>query len=158
IVHIGDTLLLGPDSLGHFQATTVKSIQRKRVNVPLASAGQSASFALKKIRRNAIRKACREFEAEILVLYHSTTIGQKYQAMLHCGGIRQTARIMNMDKTVLRTGDRALVQFQFIKNPEYLKIGARLVCDRDAKILHVFYDPPVCSPRFFAKDVQKELE
>ncbi|RUS34256.1 translation elongation factor EF1A/initiation factor IF2gamma [Jimgerdemannia flammicorona] len=70
--------------------------------------------------------SCREFEAEILVLYHSTTIGQKYQAMLHCGGIRQTARIMNMDKTVLRTGDRALV-FQFIKNPEYLKVGARLI-------------------------------
>lgn len=27
----------------------------------------------------------------------------------------------------LRTGDKALVQFRFIKNPEYLKTGMKLV-------------------------------
>jgi GTPase len=56
IVHVGDSLLLGPDSTGQFAPTQIKSIQRKRVNVPTASAGQSASFAVKKIKRNAIRK------------------------------------------------------------------------------------------------------
>jgi selenocysteine-specific translation elongation factor len=35
---------------------TIRNIQRKRVNVPFVSAGQSASFALKKVRRNEIRK------------------------------------------------------------------------------------------------------
>ncbi|KAJ3231722.1 hypothetical protein HDU81_003566 [Chytriomyces hyalinus] len=139
IVHVGDSLLIGPDSSGHFTPTIVKSIQRKRVNVPVASAGQSASFALKKIKRSSIRKgmvmvskaadakAYYEFEAEILVLYHSTTISTRYQAMLHCGGVRQTAKIVGMDKGVLRTGDRALVQFRFMRNPEYLKIGTRLL-------------------------------
>ncbi|KAG0259567.1 hypothetical protein BG011_002552 [Mortierella polycephala] len=142
IVHAGDQLYLGPDGNGAFQMVTVKSIQRKRLNVPLACAGQSASFGLKKIRRSTIRKGmvmldkettppprgCREFEAEILVLYHSTTIGHKYQAMLHCGTVRQTARVLAMDKPdqILRTGDRATVRFQFLQ-PAYLKVGARLI-------------------------------
>ncbi|KAF9584543.1 hypothetical protein BGW38_006068 [Lunasporangiospora selenospora] len=144
IVHAGDQLYLGPDGNGAFQMVSVKSIQRKRLNVPLACAGQSASFGLKKIRRSTIRKGmvmldkettppprgCREFEAEILVLYHSTTIGHKYQAMLHCGAVRQTARVLAMDKPdqILRTGDRATVRFQFL-HPAYLKIGARLDFD-----------------------------
>ncbi|KAI9203923.1 P-loop containing nucleoside triphosphate hydrolase protein [Polychytrium aggregatum] len=139
IVHVGDTLLLGPDSSGAFTPTIIKSIHRKRVNVPCASAGQSATFALKKIKRSSIRKgmvlvsksleprAVYEFEAEILVLYHSSTIGAKYQAMLHCGCVRQTARIIGINKTVLRTGDRSLVRFRFMQHPEYIKVGSRLL-------------------------------
>ncbi|KAI9287734.1 P-loop containing nucleoside triphosphate hydrolase protein [Umbelopsis sp. AD052] len=142
VAHIGDNLLLGPDSLGHFIPTAIKGIQRKRVNVPAASAGQGVTLALKRIRRSQLRKgmvmlshekdapmpkACRQFEAEVLVLYHSTTIGQKYQAMVHCGSVRQTARIVNLDQIVLRTGDRATVTFEFIKCPEWLKVGARII-------------------------------
>lgn len=42
--------------------------------------------------------ACREFEAEVLILFHSsTTITCKYQAMLHCGVIRQTVQIVHID-------------------------------------------------------------
>ncbi|KAJ3320174.1 Short integuments 2, mitochondrial [Boothiomyces sp. JEL0866] len=140
IVHVGDTLLLGPDTLGNFVPSMVKSIHRKRVNVPCASAGQGASFALKKIKRAGIRKgmvmlskslepqAVMEFEAEILVLYHSTTIKERYQAMLHCGGVRQTARIVNMtDKQILRTGDRSIVRFRFLQHPEYIKVGTKVL-------------------------------
>ncbi|KAI8912536.1 P-loop containing nucleoside triphosphate hydrolase protein [Gorgonomyces haynaldii] len=139
IVHAGDTLLLGPDSLGQFVPTVVKSIQRKRVNTTAAYAGQSASFALKKVKRSCITKgmvmvsksmepkAVMEFEAEVLILYHSTTIGSRYQAMVHCGGVRQTARIVDLDKAVLRTGDRSIVRFRFMQKPEYLKVGARLL-------------------------------
>ena len=53
--------------------------------------GQTCSFALKKIKRSAIRKgmvmvapelnpkATWEFEGEILVLHHPTTIGVRYE-------------------------------------------------------------------------------
>lgn len=124
IVHIGDKVLLGPDHAGQFVTTTIKGIHRKRVNIPVARAGQSVTFALKNIRRTTIRKgqvlltyekdkptppSSRRFEAEVLVLYHSTTIKSKYQAMVHCGAVRQTASIITTDKTVLRTGDRAKV-------------------------------------------------
>lgn len=55
-IHVGDPIIIGPDSLGHFSTTKVRSIERKRISVPAASAGQSASFALHKIRRKDVRK------------------------------------------------------------------------------------------------------
>jgi GTPase len=56
VVHAGDTVLVGPDSLGHFNTTSIRTIHRKRIAVPAAAAGQSASFALKKVRRKDVRK------------------------------------------------------------------------------------------------------
>lgn len=56
VVHAGDTVLIGPDSLGQFTTTVIRSIERKRIPVPACSAGQSASFALKRVRRKDVRK------------------------------------------------------------------------------------------------------
>ncbi|XP_026469311.1 GTP-binding protein 1 [Ctenocephalides felis] len=139
VIRLNDVLLLGPDPIGHFQPIAVKSIHRKRMAVKEVRGGQTASFALKKIKRNQIRKgmvmvspklqpqACWEFEGEILVLHHPTTISSRYQAMVHCGSIRQTASILTMSQDCLRTGDKALVRFKFIKHPEYIKPGQRMV-------------------------------
>jgi len=41
--------------------------------------------------------------------------------------VRQTATIVSMSKDHLRTGDKAVVRFRFIKNPEYLRPDIRLV-------------------------------
>ena len=46
---------------------------------------------------------------------------------VHCGSLRQTAQIQSMSQECLRTGDKALVNFRFIKHPEYIKPGLRLV-------------------------------
>lgn len=139
IIRLNDTLLLGPDPLGHFLPIAVKSIHRKRMNVAEVRGGQTASFSLKKIKRSQIRKgmvmvspevnpqACWEFEGEILVLHHPTTISSRYQAMVHCGSIRQTASILHMSKDCLRTGDKAQVRFRFIKHPEYIRPQQRMV-------------------------------
>jgi GTPase len=83
VIHAGDTVLVGPDSLGQFTTTHIRSIERKRIPVPVCSAGQSASFALKRIRRKEVRKGMvvlpkletppkvyREFVAEGGVLPH----------------------------------------------------------------------------------------
>ena len=48
-IRLNDVLLLGPDPLGHFQQITVKTIHRKRMPVKELRAGQTASFALKKV-------------------------------------------------------------------------------------------------------------
>ncbi|XP_035993233.1 GTP-binding protein 1 isoform X1 [Fundulus heteroclitus] len=139
LIRLNDTLLLGPDPLGIFIPIAVKSIHRKRMPVKEVHGGQTASFALKKIKRSSIRKgmvmvspklmpqATWEFEAEILVLHHPTTISPRYQAMVHCGSIRQTATILTMNKDCLRTGDKASVHFRFIKTPEYLHCDQKLV-------------------------------
>lgn len=139
LIRLNDTMLLGPDPLGSFISIAVKSIHRKRMPVKEVRGGQTASFALKKIKRSSIRKgmvmvsprlspqATWEFEAEILVLHHPTTISPRYQAMVHCGSIRQTATILSMNRDCLRTGDKASVHFRFIKTPEYLHCDQRLV-------------------------------
>ena len=56
VVHAGDTVMIGPDSVGQFRTTAIKSIERKRIQVHACSAGQSASFALKNVRRKEVRK------------------------------------------------------------------------------------------------------
>lgn len=140
VIHAGDTVLVGPDSLGQFQTTTIRSIERKRIPVPFTSAGQSASFALKRIRRKEVRKGMvvlpkletlprvyREFVAEVLILSHATTIRPKYQAMLHVGPVSQTCAIIEIDREFIRTGDRATVAFRFVQRPEYLAVGDRIL-------------------------------
>ncbi|XP_040571781.1 GTP-binding protein 1 [Lepeophtheirus salmonis] len=138
-IRVNDNLLLGPDPLGNFTSIAVKSIHRKRMPVTEVRSGQTASFALKKIKRSAIRKgmvmlapslepqSCWDFEGDIMVLHHPTTIAARYQAMVHCGSIRQTASITKMSVDCLRTGDKASVHFKFVKHPEFLKVGNRLV-------------------------------
>jgi len=48
-IRLNDTLLLGPDLLGHFTPIAIKSIHRKRMPVREVRSGQTASFALKKV-------------------------------------------------------------------------------------------------------------
>ncbi|KAJ3538012.1 hypothetical protein NM688_g6580 [Phlebia brevispora] len=97
-------------------------------------------------------EVARQFEGQVLILYHNTTLQRNYQvsactahrclpqrltvcgflllkAMLHCGAIRQTVRIIGMDhpQGILRTGDRATVTFEFISHPEFLKEGMKLL-------------------------------
>ncbi|KAK7426133.1 hypothetical protein QQZ08_007443 [Neonectria magnoliae] len=142
VIHEGDAVLVGPDSLGQFTPTAIRSIERKRIRVPAASAGHSASFALKKVKRKDVRKGMvvlpkiegqpvprvhREFIAEVLILSHATTIKTKYQAMLHVGPVSQTCAIIDIDRELIRTGDRATVAFRFVQRPEYLTPGDRLL-------------------------------
>ncbi|RDW88673.1 p-loop containing nucleoside triphosphate hydrolase-9 [Coleophoma cylindrospora] len=141
VVHAGDSVLIGPDSLGNFTPTVIKSIERKRIQVPGTSAGQSASFALKRVRRKDVRKGMvvlpkveatppkvyREFIAEVHILSHATTIKTKYQAMLHVGPVSQTCAIIDIDREYIRSGDRATVAFRFVQRPEYLSPGDRIL-------------------------------
>ncbi|KAI9720951.1 MAG: hypothetical protein M1828_005423 [Chrysothrix sp. TS-e1954] len=165
MIHAGDPVLIGPDSLGNFITTTIRSIERKRIPAPVCSAGQSASFALKRVRRKDVRKGMvvlpkttdstasatttaaanetapskstkdtptapkvhREFTAEVLILSHATTIKTKYQAMLHVGPVSQTCAIIDIDRSYIRTGDRAIVAFRFVQRPEFLQRGDRIL-------------------------------
>jgi GTPase len=120
VIHTGDTVQVGPDSIGQFTTTKVRSIERKRIQVPGCSAGQSASLALRNVRRKDVRKGMvvlhkpekpdpttgviaqpkvyREFVAEVLILSHATTIKTRYQAMLHVGPVSQTCAIIDIDR------------------------------------------------------------
>lgn len=150
-IKLGDKLILGPNT-NTYKTVQVKSIHVKRVSVEEADAGRYVCLALKKIDRNQIHRGnvimsladkpyrVWEFEAEISVLKsHSTTIKPGYEPVVHTCSIRQTARILSItdkicnrkgkahDDDVLRTGDRAKVQFRFCYHPEYIKKDFRLL-------------------------------
>merc|ERR1712057_114357 len=113
----GKSYLLGPNCFGAWETVNVKTIHNNRVPMKQVVAGQSASFGLKKVKRASVRKgmvivvkeaepkACWEFSAEVLILYHSTTIQNGYEAVIHCNAVRQTARIEHMETETLRTRD-----------------------------------------------------
>lgn len=138
-VAAGDTLLLGPDGCGRFAPCQVKSIEVGRLRVPQVCAGVTAALALRKVERRQLRKgmvlvaaqahpaACYEFDADVVVLYHSTTLCVGYEAVVHCGAVHQTARIVRLERPLLRTGDRARATFRFAFTPEYLTEGARII-------------------------------
>ncbi|CAI7645613.1 unnamed protein product [Penicillium viridicatum] len=159
VIHAGDSVIVGPDSLGQFTTTVIKSIERKRIQVNACFAGQSGSFALKRVRRKEVRKGMvvlkkmeeapkvyREFVAEVLILSHATTIKPKYQAMLHVGAVSQTCSVIDIDRPFIRTGDRALVAFRFVQRPEFLAPGDRVLF-REGKtkglgiVKSIGYDP-----------------
>lgn len=136
----GAQLLLGPDiGDGTFKPCQVKSIHYKRLPVGRVVAGQTAALALKKVKRAQVRKgmvlvsealkphASWEFDADIAILTHSTTIQPRYQAVIHCEIVRQSARVVAMNCDRLRSGDRAYVRFRFMQHPEYLTVGSRFV-------------------------------
>ncbi|KAK9908835.1 hypothetical protein WJX75_003542 [Coccomyxa subellipsoidea] len=136
----GASLLLGPHAGdASFKLTAIKSIAYKRLPVTKVVAGQTAALALKRVKRSSLRKgmvlvdpsllpkASWEFDADIAILTHSTTIAPKYQAVIHCEIVRQAARVVAMDRERLRSGDRACVRFRFLQRPEYLTPGTRFV-------------------------------
>jgi GTPase len=160
-VSVNQTLHLGPDTVGQFVATQVKSIHLKRISVQSVSAPHTLALALKRVKRSQIRKGavllsqlptnvplnnglcdanfglmgglsgvCWEFLADIVVLFqHSTTIAAKYQAVVHCGVVRQTAQVVAIDTAegVVRMGDRARVRFRFTRYPEYLRLHSKIL-------------------------------
>lgn len=74
-----------------------------------------------------------EFEAEVLVLHHSTTLAAGYSPVMHIGVCSQSASVTSMTAldgtpvSALRTGDRALLRCRFLYRPEYVRCGDTLL-------------------------------
>ena len=100
-----------------------------RINVHLEV--QKETLTKKQVPRGVIivdseklqKNICRRFKAEITILNHSTTISNNYQPVVHCGLVRQAARIKIIENLAkdnkkkngnkLRTGNKAIVEFKF---------------------------------------------
>jgi small GTP-binding protein len=146
IIKKGDILKLGPYKT-EFINIIIKSIHNNfKENVAVLRAGEGGCFAIKiasnnnkhniEIKRNLIKKGMRimknnkcfyEFEAEVLILHHSTTIKENYQPTIHCGTITQTAKICSMEQNILRTGDKSKIRFRFMYRPEYIEKNNYLI-------------------------------
>lgn len=137
--------LLGPDKNKSFKSVTLKSIHVNRVATEIAVAGQFACFSIKptkntdKLTREELRRgmvlidpslkpeAVWEFEADIAILNHSTTIKEGYQCLMHCGVVRQSIAIKNLNVELLRIGDKGHARMRFMYNPEFIKKGENIL-------------------------------
>jgi len=133
-------LLLGPDVLGEFKPVVIKGIHFKRTPVDEIASGNSCCFNIKSnkitLKREMFRKGmvlvdkentsnvCWEFEGEVAILHHATMIKPKYQSVIHCGNIRQSAKIVWMNLDLMRTNDKGNVRFRFLQAPEHLHEGS----------------------------------
>lgn len=135
VVKKDEMLLLGPFDDGSFRTVRVKSIHVNRVHVEKATAGQIAALAVTNVDYDEIRTgmvlldvaakayAVRRFTAEVRILHHPTTIMLGYEPVIQTRTVKQAAKIVRMRKPALRTGDTDVVEFEFIKRPEYMRIG-----------------------------------
>ena len=67
---------------------------------------------------------CYQFKASITILSHSTMISPKYTPVIHCGVVRQAARIILNENQALKMGDEAEVSFRFTQFPEFVENGS----------------------------------
>ena len=112
---------------------------------------KSRNKDIKLIDNNIIKKGCiitespnlvSNFKAEVKIfISHHTTIALNTQTVINCDGISQSAKIKSItdintsiktmnstiDENVLRGGDKANVEFEFIHHPEPLENGSMFI-------------------------------
>jgi len=163
LVKVGDQLAIGPFSDSTYRTVKVRSLHCKCKNVVEAYAGLYICISLKNINRNEIRKGMvvvtdnteckivrKEFTALVHILHSPTTIKIGYQPFVHVDQIRQSVKLIHIEKlnvntkinnidnvdnddNVLRTGDRANIKFVFVAKPEYIKPDMKLIF-REGKV------------------------
>jgi GTPase len=128
----------------YFKEIIIKTIHNNiRQNVSYLDSGLPGSVSFKlssqkdDIERNMIKKGMviiddlnkyknnivSSFWAKINILHHATTIKEGYSPVIHCGCIRQTAKIEFKDNpdTILRSGDNKIVKVIFTYHSEFVE-------------------------------------
>ena len=136
-----DRLFIGPFN-GQYKRILVKSIHDNfRTSVKTLGIGKSGCLNIrfldtKNIGRKDILRgmivilkhtAIWEFEAKVLIIKNTTTIRKNYEPIIHCGTVRQSAKICSMNKEILRSGDTAIIHFKFLFHSEYIEVGTQLI-------------------------------
>lgn len=139
VITEGAPLYIGPDDTGTFTPVTVTSLHRNKAPCRIVRASQAASLCLTPsvshirhgmvlLGRDTPQSVCLFFQASIVVLFHSTQINTGFQTTVHIGNIRQTAVIEGiLGPGPIHTNDTASVMFRFVRHPEYVREGMRLL-------------------------------
>lgn len=142
IINIRQKLYIGPFNGNEFKEVVVRSIHNSlSENVDEAPQNLPSTLAIKltnskdSLEREQIRKGMvlisdydkfksfvtKKFIAKINILHHhSTTIKSGYSPVVHCGPIRQSAKLKLTDQ-ILRNGDTCEAEFEFMYHPEFLE-------------------------------------
>ena len=143
---IKDKCYIGPYN-GKFYSVTIRSIHNcLSENVTKSSNGSYYSFAIKFtnpkdcLNKTQIKKGMvlvdnlnggkelvtDKFTAKVQILHHSTMIKDGYCPLIHIGPVRQSAKIKILNKEFLKSGDNAILEFNFLYHPELIQEGQML--------------------------------
>ena len=142
VIKINDKLSIGPID-GKYSEIIVKSIHDNfRQSTNTLTAGISGCLNIKWLKkkdilmRNNIKRGLvivnkttciKKFQAKITIFHHPTTIKVSYEPVIQCGTVRQTAKITHMNKHLLRSGDSAVVDFEFMFHPEFIELHSEII-------------------------------
>ena len=131
-----NTCYIGPFN-GKFKKVAIKSIHDNfQQFTNELSSGQGGCFAIKLLDKKEsldftdIKKghilttspqSFRKFKAEVQILHHPTTIKVNYQPTIHCGTVRQCAKITDLDKPLVETVIQLLCHLNLCINLNILK-------------------------------------
>lgn len=138
-VKSGEKLLLGPDGSGKFMDVRAKSIEMHYYKKDSAEAGEVVGISIKGVNIDNIRrgmilcspnydnKPVREFEADVAILVHPTTIKEGYECITHIETISETVKFEPLDKEYMSAGDTGKVRMRFKYRPFCIKEGQKII-------------------------------
>lgn len=143
----GDVLYIGPLRKCEFFEVRVKSLHNDfRYFVDELKPGTRGCLCInisrsnKRHLRNGMvlthekpKNICKKFLAKVKIFHHHTTIKPGYQAFANCGMICETVKFLKIDNCngvdvdILRSGEEAIVELEFLKNLNYVEPGQSIV-------------------------------
>jgi elongation factor 1-alpha len=138
-VNKGDRLLLGPDGSGRFIEVGVKTMEMHHYKKDHAESGEVVGISItgvdmEDIKRGMIlcssdyeMKAVRDFEADVAILVHPTTIRDGYECITHIETIAETTSFEPLDKEYMSAGDNGKVRMRFKYRPYCVKEGQKII-------------------------------
>ncbi|MEG3224235.1 MAG: GTP-binding protein [Methanobacteriales archaeon Met13] len=135
----GDELLIGPLNSGKFVPVSVRTIEMHHYRKDVAEVGEIVGISIAGVDMDDIRrgmiichpdydpKAVREFEAEVAILVHPTTISEGYECITHIETLAETTWFQPLDKNYLSAGDTGRILMKFKYRPCAIREGQKLI-------------------------------
>ncbi|MHA1730295.1 MAG: GTP-binding protein [Promethearchaeota archaeon] len=136
----GQKVKVFPSDTGGAFEGRLDSIEVFHKRVERVKAGEVYGFDIHKVPKEKVRRGqvivdydfpltpVREFEAKIVVTYHSVRIKKGYTPVLQAHTINQAVTFEGIEgKDFLSLGDVANVRLRFLKHPEFLRVGDKVI-------------------------------
>ena len=135
----GDKLLIGPNGSGQFIETSSKSMEMHHYRKNVAEAGEVVGISITGLDVNKIKRgmilcspeypatSVREFEAEVAILVHPTTIKKGYECIAHIETIAETMTFEPIDSEYMSAGDTGKIKMKFKYHPCCIREGQKLI-------------------------------
>jgi elongation factor 1-alpha len=135
----GDDLLIGPMNNGKFVPVSPKTIEMHHYRKESAEVGDVVGISITGVNMDDLRrgmiicspkyepKAVREFEAEVAILVHPTTITKGYECITHIETMAETTWLQPLDKNYLSAGDTGKIKMRFKYRPCAIHVGQKLI-------------------------------